>query len=702
MRLRVKYFLVVILGFMSLCLLAQTKKPVGTASSSPSPKKADVKLGILLRPYDRSVTIRWAPTDYIAWEIGKKFGYHVYRQEVINGVKDGKEVKLTSSPIKPISIEEFKKYTDTSEVAKKAIFAINTDTATKETLQQALEKEKDRNFGFAMGLVMANVHPLVARLSGLSYTDETVQRGKEYYYEVKSADLASVNTIRAWGTAVPGQSYTMPQPFQFYGKAYKNIAVLQWRTDFMGFDYAYYDIYRSDNPDKNFKKVNKLPYVGFVSQEEQNKITKYQDTLPSIDKQYYYKIVGVNTFGDEGPSSEVIHVKAKQSLYRNPVITRAFSKDNKIVTIEWAHPMEEKKNVVGFFIQRTDDPLRGYSLLNKVPLPASATRYLDRKPLPAGFYRIITVGIADDSAYSLNEMVQLVDSIPPVVPTGLVGIADTNGIVKINWKRNTETDLEGYRVFRTFGKLTEFTRLTPGSIKDTFLIDTISMTLGHQKAIYKVVALDKHYNPSKYSVGLEVKMPDITPPSAPQLTSYDIKPYRIKIQWQNSLAIDLAEQHVLRKGEFDYDWKVIASIKGAQLDSLKAYVDTTAKPGQSYTYALQAIDLAGLKSAYSKQWTFKAVGERYKPAVKQIAAYPSTANNMIKLAWEYDHVGINRFVLYRKSKEGKMEVLENLQGSAREYYDKRVKPDSEYSYYIMAHFTDWSQSYLSKPVVVKY
>ncbi|MBC7390206.1 MAG: fibronectin type III domain-containing protein, partial [Opitutaceae bacterium] len=90
------------------------------------------------------------------------------------------------------------------------------------------------------------------------------------------------------------------------------------------------------------------------------------------------------------------------------------------------------------------------------------------------------------------------------------------------------------------------------------------------------------------------------------------------------------------------------------------------------------------------------------PSVKDFKAIASVPNNMIKLSWQYNELAVKNFVLYRKTEGDKIHVLEVIPGTAREYYDKALKPATQYTYFLVAHFQDWKQSKMSDGVVVKY
>jgi len=283
-----KNCLLALCGILTGLALVSFGQPIKPKNAPPGAAKAPnpaIPMGIMVKAYENSVAIRWSPSEAISWEMGKQYGYHVFRQEYVNQQRIGTEQQLTTLPIRPVTEEELKKYTDTSEVAKKALFSVTSAPTTDASLEEALKKDESRNFTFGMALIMANVYPLVAKLSGLMYTDATVVPYRTYYYEVRLNHPDLGKTVRAWAVTTPGATQTKsPMPFQFSGKSIKRNAVLQWRTDFVGFSYAYYDVYRSEHHDRGYKKLNKLPYVGFMSGTDEPNITKFQDTLPRLDK----------------------------------------------------------------------------------------------------------------------------------------------------------------------------------------------------------------------------------------------------------------------------------------------------------------------------------------------------------------------------------------------------------------------------------
>ena len=70
---------------------------------------------------------------------------------------------------------------------------------------------------------------------------------------------------------------------------------------------------------------------------------------------------------------------------------------------------------------------------------------------PSNYFKIRAIG-DNNQTESFSILVQLYDETPPAVPVGLTGKIDSAGIVRLEWKANTEKDLGGYHVFKSTEK----------------------------------------------------------------------------------------------------------------------------------------------------------------------------------------------------------------------------------------------------------
>jgi endoglucanase len=123
-------------------------------------------------------------------------------------------------------------------------------------------------------------------------------------------------------------------------------------------------------------------------------------------------------------------------------------------------------------------------------------------------------GAEVESADSLPAVVTPRDIFPPAAPQGLIaavlpGAAAGSTLVDLSWSINLETDLAGYRVYRseqpgTRGQLVTSDLLPVSSYRDT------SVVVGHQYW-YCVTAVDRAGNESEASASVEVRVTQPSP-----------------------------------------------------------------------------------------------------------------------------------------------------------------------------------------------
>jgi len=173
------------------------------------------------------------------------------------------------------------------------------------------------------------------------------------------------------------------------------------------------------------------------------------------------------------------------------------------------------------------------------------------------------------------------DSEPPSAPTNLAGSAIGPGQVNLSWTASTDNiGVTGYVIDRTGGA-------GPVTINTPTSAVTYSDTSVQPSTVYAYVvkARDQAGNISGASNSINVTTPaDTTPPSQPtNLAGVAVSPTRIDLSWSPSTDnVAVATYQVLRNGG------VLANAVAGT-----TYSDTSAQPGNSYSYAVKARDTSG-------------------------------------------------------------------------------------------------------------
>jgi hypothetical protein len=220
-------------------------------------------------------------------------------------------------------------------------------------------------------------------------------------------------------------------------------------------------------------------------------------------KVYVYQIVSVNRRGHPNSPSNPVWVYWDTPL--SPPKSVKEEQGDKRVDLSW-EPIE---GASGYNVyRRGEDESFSSSPLNREPLPETQFTDLSVENERKYIYSVRTlrrVVKTDVEGKDSQEVVATpTDMIPPGSPLGLVAIPLKNGI-ELNWRKNQETDLLGYHVYRRRPGERDFVRLTENPLTKENYLDT-EVELG-QDYEYTVTAVDTSVrkNESPHSEEVMVK-----------------------------------------------------------------------------------------------------------------------------------------------------------------------------------------------------
>lgn len=653
----------------------------------------------------QGVLIKWLPANSAVWVRGMKHGYYLERYEVqlLSGKwKMLRKENLTLSPILPWDDDKIKsaalKDPDLKNVDLMTAGKLYDENSNPANAKASLENQSQKNFVFVMALFSQVLKNKTAEAMGTFFLDTTAEAGKIYLYRV----IMNVPNGQKADVVVDRKVVSsMPKISGFAAKAVHKGADLYWLNPQRS-GYIYYDIYRSEAKAGAYVKINKLPFIGDIGLVADAKKMKYSDTLTEFNKTFYYKVVGINAFEKESPPSPILSVKPVYLIQKAPTIESGVSPDNKEILLTWEIAAQEKPHIAGFSVYHADSSNGRYKRVNEKKINAQTYSYTDlrKNKGSSNYYQVCAFGSTGDSVCSALKAVLLIDSVPPAPPTILSGVCDTNGIVTLTWKKGKEADILGYRVFRTFYTHKEPERITPGTIADTTLKDTVDIRSGWKHLYYGISSIDQHANASLLCKYFAVPLPDKTPPVNAIFKDYQAGYSGIVLKWIPSPSADIKFLHLLKKSEFDFDWQPFLKLRG---DSLKVtqVKDSLTKSNLWYEYVLMAEDSAGLRSAKSGILKIQQPEKNPFPVVKNLRAVMSRENKMVKLSWDFD-MNATGFKIMRSTKGQALETYEFVAGTKREFYDKWLTPNTDYVYAIIAEVPGGRQSLMSNRQEVKY
>ena len=611
---------------------------------------------VIARSLPNKVLLRWAVDQPLAWKTANEVGFWIERATISrNGeaVVPIERKQLVSQPLKPKPLEDWEELANQDQsvaILAQALYGDSFEVSTPgNQIGQvfAINDELEQRFTFA--LVAAEQNFEASKLAGWAIEDETVMAGEKYVYSVSVATPGqSISNIKN-GTvyASPDLFEALPKPIGLTGIFSDKKVGLSWNFNLLQNVYTNYQVERSKD-NISFEKLNGVPIFSAQQPKDATEISLfYTDSIPN-NTNFYYRVKGKTAFGETGPNSEVIQGTAEADLGFIPrIYQKQLPTDNKVI-LHWEFKEEGNKLIDKFELRKANTNKGPFStVIDNIPIAARKITYegLDR----VNYFIIAAIGKNGVESESYASLVQPVDSIPPSPPSGLEGVVDTIGIVKLSWANNLEEDLGGYRIYRSYNPNNEFSEVTRATLIKTSYADTIAAANLNREIYYKILAEDQRYNRSQFSNVLTIEKPDNIPPSSPILNNYEVTTDGIILLWIPSSSVDVASHKVYRKKGSAQE-RLWEKLHESSSSNDSTFIDSTVEEPSVYSYTVVATDSTGLESLPSKPINIMWNGRNIKEEDIRFSGTVNRELRFINLTWNVKDFNVLEYRLYKGKK----------------------------------------------------
>lgn len=654
------------------------------------------EIKVIGRAQSNKILLRWAPTTPIAWKQLNTYGYTIERYTISRDkstLLEPEKKVLTQNILLPEPLEQWMSIieaNDNAAIVAQALYGEDFSVTMNNDVESIVAMSEDLQQRYTFTLFTADQDFDIAKKAALGFEDTTVKANEKYVYRVISNVPRTIKDIKYGGVFVGLTDFeALPKPLDLVTDFNDANTILSWNFKIFKTIYNSYNIERASN-NNDFKRINERPYtiLNQNNQDERSGRIFYLDSITN-DRQYQYRVQGITTFGELGPYSEIGKGEGKSILQFVPHLTVKNIVDENNVKLTWEFPEEGVNEIHGFELNRSDGNGKTIEVVVK-NIPSNNRTVVYDKLQASNYFTIAAVGKNGDKRTSFPMLVQPIDSIPPSKPMGLIGTVDSLGVVSLTWKKNTESDLLGYRIYRGNIEKEEFSQLTVDPQKSNRFNDTVKVKNLNSKVFYHIIATDIRYNMSEPSDILALKKPDYIPPSSPVFKHYELKEGEIHLKWAKSSSEDVVKQILYRKTNNAEAWELILETK----EPIEAYMDTEISEGKIYSYTVLAIDDSGLESIPSPSVSIVVPKTKVNTKIKGFYAQVDKTNKAILLSWRYKEDGIAEYEIYKSKKEGKLRLLRMVPGDSKLLYDYDLKINTVYQYAIRAVFKDGRMSKL--------
>ena len=239
----------------------------------------------------------------------------------------------------------------------------------------------------------------------------------------------------------------------------------------------------------------------------------------------------------------------------------------------------------------------------------------------------------------------------------------------------------GYRVFRGNLKKEEVSQITISPINSTTYIDTVQIKSLNNKVYYQIVAVDQRFNMSAYSEKIELRKPDVVPPSSPIFSNYKVSKDGVYLKWINSTSNDLQNHQLYRQNikEANKGWQLIF-----KTDTISSFTDKKVENGLTYRYAIFAEDESGLQSEPTTPITLSIQKNDKEQVIKGLTVYADRTSKNINLSWRVISNQVSELLIYKNIKDQPAVLWKQISSSVNKITDHSVSPGNVYVYSVKA------------------
>lgn len=689
--------------YLIVCLLigpwgfAQTP-PKASPTPAPNDTPMPASLTMLTRSYGDSVVLRWATDNSILWKMSLEAGYRLTRKSISEQGKVSADYQVV---VKPWSIDEWKQKhrpNDTlAAIATQLVWGKTKPLRYDEelTLDKLMRQQNLSDTRLMMALILADENTQRARGMALGWVDKQVKKGTQYVYSIRSlADAKLYPADTAFAIVENTGPYLRPEMLAVSASVGDRIVTLSWDRYLADKAFSSYYIERSDDGGRTFKRVNTRPWVSAGNENERGLI-QYSDSLSTNYRSYQYRVVGNTPFGEPSVPSKPVVVKGLDLAPPSEVsLLRAEHQQGSRVKLRWQHP-NAPADLAGYLVAKAVQNEGPFVPLTPKLLPPSQREFVDTTAIPTlpAYYVVVSVDTAKNSQRSLPAFCAFKDAQGPTPPTGLQGYIDTTGFVRVVWNPNLDQDLLGYKVLIANDPTHVFTSATDGYLQTAVFNDTTTLQTLTRHLYVRVVAYDKHFNPSLPSDILTLTRPDKIPPIAPVFSGFTASDSSITMTWVSG-SNDVRELVLHRRNTSTERWRELSKIpaKGAS-----SFTDKSLKPNTDYQYMLVAVDSAGLRSPESFPLT-TATLRTIPKSIKQLSAALSADKKAVNLTWKAPADNCY-YIIYKALGTDYLQSYDKV-ARLSNFTDRNVLP-GVVSYAVKVLYADGSESALSQPVRVE-
>lgn len=371
-----------------------------------------------------------------------------------------------------------------------------------------------------------------------------------------------------------------------------------------------------------------------------NAVDTHQLTFesPVMNTTENYMVTAVSVTGLQSEPSNVFTYELLYNIPPRPVYElSADVTTDPWVVLGWQSAKEPE--IRGYNVYRSSDLLQPFELLTRELVSVGQTFYLD-STVTGGETYFYHVTVVDRNGNESNKgtvsMADVPDLVPPPKPEGLAAEYNVETEqVDLAWEMPYFSDnFETFLLLRRREDVDvpgAFNQANREDLTDTRFSDAGDAGAGFLEGGSYRYVLYSSSTSKKYSdtVSIVIDIPVVTPPEVPRgLRAVNDNGFRVTLNWSGVSSLNLEKYALFRKMEGEEDFRKIREVPL----TTRFFRDEDVESGNTYVYAVQAIDVAGNESAFSEPASL--FFRNYSPPRQVRNIQAMVTDEGVQLQWE--------------------------------------------------------------------
>lgn len=634
---------------------------------------------------EEGAKIRWAPANKYLWSDGLTHGYRLTRKTIMRKgeLLDTPEIIVLKEKILPAPEEAWIKQMPEDPMAAVVAQTIYGERmeisggSQGNSITRTILETDELNKRYSFAVYACDRSFAAAGLAGLAYTDRSLHPDEIYIYEVRLLNPDPSWTIEGVSFIRASEPTVLPVVQAPVAIAKDSTVHLTWNFNELAYSYTAYQIERSTDG-VAFRSLHDTPITA-LSPDALGNIT-FTD-VPGEYGTYWYRLRGVDVFGESGPVSKACKVTVKPPFTTRAKITRSETLPDGTITLHWEIGKLGGTPVKAYDLYASTHPGGTFAPLQTDINKGALSTQVTQKSAVA-YYKVYTKDYYQRSLESPAFMVQIPDTIPPHKPFGLKGVVNEENTIYLSWDTPGDPDLLGYDIYMAPSRGASFSRLNTKPVIGQEFSYPLKDRGSLEYVRFMVRAIDERYNESFPSDTVIIR--HYLPPVAPVIRHYQYRRETgLELHWSANAQIPQTMVRIYRQDNIlamDEQWTLLTEIPAGDK---AGYTDKEVYPGKTYRYILTSVSAKGGESNPSDPITLKVPGivEAVKSSRMHLMANREFRG--VQIHWRCEGEGLVEVRLYRRLGTGKFSLYRTFQPDRKSFTDTDVMPNNEYSYLLI-------------------